>query len=145
MFIGFCGLILHSMLLHVFVKDPLKCFRNFTMSFVINLEVCELIVCFYLSLQSFVKDVPIWFSIFNFLSESAATAAYLTIVAISIDRLLIVAFPMKHRCWITRKVIAIWLSCIWLASLLYGFRRICFDLHRFEKTIEKHLGKKRDT
>ena len=46
LFIYICGVILHLLLLYAFLKDPLKCFKNLGMSFVINLAISDLLVCF---------------------------------------------------------------------------------------------------
>ena len=41
-FIHICGVIL---LLYAFGKDPLKCFKNLNMSFIINLAIADFLVC----------------------------------------------------------------------------------------------------
>ena len=124
--IAFCGVTLHSLLLFAFVKDPLKCFKNFRMLLVINLEVSDFLACFVLSFIPFVKDERVLLLIFYFLGDSSSSVSYLTITSISIDRALMVIFPMKHRVWVTRKVITDWLSGTWLVSLFFAARRFIF-------------------
>ena len=41
----FAGVISHLLLLNAFVKDPLKCFRNFGTYLVANLAVSDFMVC----------------------------------------------------------------------------------------------------
>lgn len=43
--IDICGVVLHVLLFYAFLKDPLKCFKNFKMSFVINLGISDFLVC----------------------------------------------------------------------------------------------------
>ena len=136
--IAFCGVILHSLLLFAFVKDPLKCFKNFRMSFVINLEVSDFLVCFVTSLVPFVNDDRMLFLIFQFLGESSSNVTYLTITSISIDRALMVIFPMKHRVWVTRKVIIVWLSGTWLVSLFFATRRFVFKTEQSYESAVYH-------
>ena len=59
----------------------------------------------------------------EFFARSCRNASLLTIPSISVDRFLMVAYPIKHRQWTNRKVIAIWLSCIWLISSSYALKR----------------------
>jgi hypothetical protein len=137
LFIYICGVILHLLLLYAFLKDPLKCFKNLGMSFVINLAISDLLVCFTLPFQFLNHDVQDLSSTFHLLNRSFANASCLTIASISIDRLFMVVYPLKHRyCMIKGKVIAIWLLCIWLISISYSSKLFIFGFeHNYEELV----------
>ena len=81
-------------------------------------------------------DVQDLSSTFHLLNRSFANASCLTIASISIDRLFMVVYPLKHRYWIKGKVIAIWLSCIWLISISYSSKLFIFGFeHNYEELV----------
>ena len=92
------------------------------MSFIINLAIADFLVCFISPFRFLVENVPDVFPVVEFFARSCRNASLLTIPSISVDRFLMVAYPIKHRQWTNRKVIAIWLSCIWLISSSYALK-----------------------
>jgi hypothetical protein len=58
----------------------------------------------------------VWFGISSIVS----------IASISIDRFLMVAYPIKHRVLITSKIIVRWLAAIWIASCVPPVLRFFF-------------------
>ena len=108
------GLISHVLLFVAFIKDPLKCFRNSATYFVMNLAVSDSFPSLLHSLLV-VYSKPHWIYMY-FLVRWLWFASILSIISISIDRFLIVAYPMKYRVLMKGKVILLWLAAIWTVS-----------------------------
>ena len=131
-----CGIILHSLLLYAFVVDPLKCLKNLKMSFVINLAISDFLFClispFHVCIQMTTKSSSLQFLVILF-----ASVSYLTIPSISVDRFLMVVYPIKHRCWMNGKVYAVWLSIIWFASagISYSTKQMRFGVQQNKKEL----------
>ena len=107
------GVVLNILLLIAFIKDPLKCFRNSGTYLVMNLSVSDCLTCLILALYHtrklgfyFIYCVGLWFT----------TASVLTITCISIDRLIMVAYPIKHHIFIEGKLMVLWITSIWIIS-----------------------------
>ena len=107
------GTISNLLLLVVFIKDPLKFFRNSGTSLVMNLSVSDCLTCLFY-LYFVVHPKP--FMIFRFFLPLLASASFVSIMSISIDRFLMVAYPMKYRTMMKGKIILLWLAAIWLVS-----------------------------
>ena len=117
--IAFFGIISNALLLIAFIKDPLKCFRNSGTYLVINLSVSDLLTSLFdfpAHLHAVVIEL-VW--IFELFGLTFGTVSLLSIASISIDRFLLVAYPLKHRYFFTGKVILLWLSSIWLSSITF--------------------------
>ena len=108
------GVISHVLLLVAFIKNPLKCFRNPATYFVMNLAVSDSFPSLLHSLLV-VYSKPHWIDMY-FLVFWFWFASILSILSISIDRFLIVAYPMKYRILMKGKVILSWLAAIWTVS-----------------------------
>ena len=107
------GTVSNVLLLVAFVKDPLKCFRNSGTYLVMNLSVSDCLACLsYLFLHVHLKTVLI----FQFFVRWLLSVSLVSITSISIDRFLIVAYPIKHRVLINGKVMVLWLAVIWTMS-----------------------------
>ncbi len=124
------GIILHLLLLFAFVKDPLKRFKNVGTIFVINLAICDLMVCLLALLLIFKQDPKGWSSALDFPIPLSTSVSILTVVSISVDRFLLIVHPIKHRYWIKRKIIAIWLSCLWILGLSYPSKQFIFGYNQ---------------
>ena len=129
LFIPLCGVILQLLLLYAFARDPLKCFKNLGMALVINLAIADFPACC-------TKLLYYFFQMFDFTGAKflyevfgriVGQVSFFTILSISIDRFLLVVFPIRHRCWIKKKVLTAWLSLIWLLSVLYSLQRFIFS------------------
>jgi hypothetical protein len=112
------GVASNVLLLVAFIKDPLKCFRNSGTYLVMNLAVSDCLMCL---LGPFVHTMIIprpglLDEIFAFLMVWFGMSSFLSIISISIDRFLMVAYPIKHRVLIEGKVILLLLATIWIAS-----------------------------
>jgi hypothetical protein len=112
-FICLCGVICHVLLLVAFAKDPLKCFRHSATYLVANLAVCDLTVSL---LGPFVLAGVHWS--LNLSWQVALCGSLLTIASITVDRYVIVAFPFKHHILMNGKKILIWITLIWIASIV---------------------------
>ena len=108
------GVISHVLLLVAFIKDPLKCFRNSATYFVMNLAVSDSLPSLLHSLLV-VYSIPHWIYMY-FLVFWLWFASILSIISVSIDRFLIVAYPIKYRILMKGKVILSWLAAIWIVS-----------------------------
>ena len=117
------------LLLVAFIKDPLKCFRNSGTYLVLNLSVSDCLVCLFASFYSLTATEILKASskTIGFLEYWFASVSFLSITSISIDRFLIVGYPIKHRIWMKGKLIILWLAAIWIGSCLVSvLSLICF-------------------
>ena len=113
------GAVSNALLLVAFIKDPLKCFRNSATYLVMNLAVSDSLYCL---------TVPLHFtkitvksnshSIVDFLVDYFAGVSFLSIISISIDRFLMVAYPIKHRIAMKRRTIILWIAAIWITMCI---------------------------
>ena len=108
------GLISHVLLFVAFIKDPLKCFRNSATYFVMNLAASDSLPSLLHSLLV-VYSIPNWIYMY-FLVFWLWFASILSIISVSIDRFLIVVYPMKYRILMKGKVILLWLAAVWIVS-----------------------------
>ena len=135
-FIDVCGVVLHVLLFYAFLKDPLKCFKNLRMSFVINLAISDFLVCLFSLFKVLTINHGALYSVSTFLKRSVFVVSCVTIASISVDRFLLIMYPIKHRYWIKGTTITIWLSCIWLVSVCYGAKRLILEVqHDYEHTV----------
>ena len=130
--ICFIGVVLHSLLLIAFFKDPLKCFKNSGTILVINLAISDLLTCFIAPFYLCVK-VTRWSMVLYLLTYTVANGSIVTLGSISIDRFLLVAYPIKHRYLIRGKVIAIWVACLWFVNILYPTKQVIFGPQKHDQ------------
>ncbi|XP_028392607.1 allatostatin-A receptor-like [Dendronephthya gigantea] len=142
------GVISNMLLLVAFIKDPLKYFRNSSTYLVMNLAVCDCATCllgpvFHISV--FTTDYSSgWRLIYAYVAYWFGMASILSITSISIDRFLMIAYPIKHRILVKGKAMILWLTSIWIVSLcavgadfVFGNRKRSEEviLHSFGATI----------
>ena len=126
--ISVLGVALNVLLLVAFLKDPLKCFRNSGTYLVMNLAVSDCLTCLVAPFFLFCGAViPGWHWIFEFLVMWFGTASFVSIASISIDRFLLVAYPIKHHILMRAKVIILWLAAIWIVSCARPLIRLFYD------------------
>ena len=114
------GAISNFFLIIAFIKDPLKCFRNLGTYFIANLAVSDFLACF---VSLFTCCVPThWLLAFDLALPVTSIVSFLTIASISLDRFLMVAYPLKHRVMMKGKPVNIWLSFIWIAGFIYPMK-----------------------
>ena len=112
------GAILNILLLIVFLKDPLKCFRNSATYLVANLTTSDRATCSFFLLLQLVLHLFGQNTIFNCFMYWLVTTSCVSIASISIDRFLMVAYPIKHRILIKGIFMIVWLAAIWIVSFL---------------------------
>ena len=127
----FFGIISHVLLLAAFIKDPLKCFRNNGTYLIINLAVSDFIVCLYgLWKINFTPTEHL---------ESTGSVCYsvsvITIFSISLDRYIIVNYPLRHRVLMDTKVMAGWIVLIWVLGTMYFLKWLMFGMSAKDKAI----------
>ena len=118
--ISILGVVSNVLLLGAFIKDPLKCFRNSGTYLLINLSVSDCLTCVCYMLASV-------YAIFRFLSNWFLNLSFVSIASISVDRFLIVAYPIKHRISSKRKAMVLWLAAIWLVSCVIPVCKMFFE------------------
>ena len=116
--ISSAGLFLNALLLIAFVKDPLKCFRNSGTYLVISLAVYDFLLCFYASLIHVIVKEIVAIPTLELFASLLGNCSIFSLVSISIDRFLMVAYPLKHRVFITGKVMILWIAAIPLMSFV---------------------------
>ena len=107
------GVVSNGFLLLAIFKDPLKCFRNSATHFVTNLSISDCLTCLF-SLFTANYMTAENRKIILFLIESFAGVSLVSLTSISIDRFLMVAYPIKHRILMKGKVIVLCLAVIWI-------------------------------
>ncbi len=114
--ISVLGVALNVLLLVAFFKDSLKCFTNSGTYLVMNLAVSDCLMCLFAPFFLVWDVIPGWHSIFEFLVRWFGTVSLVSIASISIDRFLLVAYPIKHHIKLKGKVIILWLAAVWIVS-----------------------------
>ena len=133
----YCAICIFSVISQVllivaFVKDPLKCFRNSGTYLVANLAVSDFLTCF---LAPFLCCIPTkWYWSVECAMWNSAVLSMLTITSISIDRFLLVVYPLKHRVLMKGKVIVVWLLFIWCVGCILQIKGSLF-FTRMDSTI----------
>ena len=136
------GVISHVFLIVAFIKDPLKCFKNSGTYLVENLAVSDLLTCL---ISPFSRHpLGTWHSALLFVKHITIGVSILTMAAISIDRFLMTANPVKYRVWVKGKFIIVWLASTWLifsgisseTFIHYSFQNMAWHIrHTFEMTV----------
>ena len=130
--ISMLGIISNMLLLVAFVKDPLKCFRNSATYLVINLSVCDCLSCllgplFHLDVREN-NSLTSWRLIYTFCVFWFAMASLASITSISVDRFLMITYPLKHRILVRGKAMIVWLAIIWIVSSIPGGAELNYDI-----------------
>ncbi len=128
------GVALNVLLLVAFLKDPLKCFRNSGTYLVMNLAVSDCLTCLVAPFFHNWDVIPGWQWIFEFLVMWFGTASFVSIASISIDRFLLIAYPIKHHIKMKGKVIILWLAAIWIMSCTFPLIRLFYDRNGNERS-----------
>ncbi len=131
--ISVLGVALNLLLLLAFLKDPLKCFRNSGTYLVMNLTVSDCLTCLLAPFLLVWDVIPGWYWIFEFFAFWFGTASFVTIASISIDRFLLVAYPIRHRIKMKRKLIIVWLATIWIVSCTFPLIRLFYNRKNNER------------
>ena len=110
------GVASNGLLLVAFFKDPLKCFRNSATHFVTNLSISDCLTCLFALFFDITANYMTGenHKIILFLFASFAIVSLVSLTSISIDRFLMVAYPIKHRILMKGKVIVLCLAVIWI-------------------------------
>ena len=138
-FICILGVISHVLLIIAFVKDPLKCFKNSGTYLVGNLAVSDLLTCLIGPVFQYCTPTEWYWTIQPVLFAPTAVSV-LTISSISLDRFLMVVYPMKHRVFMKGKVIIVWSACIWLISFIYPTKAFLLSTSSDTDQITIHFG-----
>ena len=126
------GVISNVLLLVAFIKDPLKCFRNSGTYLVMNLSLSDCLTCSLLSF-SYIKGInSLSYSIVISLALWCGLGSTLSIISISIDRFLMVVYPIQHRILMNGKVKILWLAVIWTVSCVIPGLRFLYANNREE-------------
>ena len=126
--IGFFGVTSNALLVIALIKDPLKCFKNSGTYFFINLSVSDLLTSLYgfslLHKAIFTSEFKM---VTKFLTLTIGIVSFATMASVSIDRFLLVAYPLKHHQLLTRKVMILWLLVIWISGIALPMSGLFFD------------------
>ena len=114
-------------LLVALIKDPLKCFRNSGTYLVANLSLCDCLTCLFVLLFYVMEEKSPSRSIVTiFLGLWFGYGSFMSIVSISVDRFLMVVYPIKHRIYIKGKSMVFWLVIIWMVSCVLPALRLSY-------------------
>ena len=110
------GAVSNLLLLVVFIKDPLKCFRNSGTYLVMNLAVSDCLLCLLTSFLHIEHRTEYSHPVFQSFMLLFPCVSFVSITSVSLDRFLIVAFPIKHRILLKGKVLVSWIAAIWIVG-----------------------------
>ena len=110
--IGIIGVASNVLLLAAFIKDPLKCFRNSGTYLVMNLSISDSVVGLFSSLSHITRKVSVSYPIIYFIVFWVVLVSFVSITSISIDRFLVISYPIKHRILVKGKVMISWIAAI---------------------------------
>ena len=114
------------LLLVAFIKDPLKCFRNSGTYLMMNLSVADCLTCpFFMFFLS--RPTTDFHAIHQFFMFLFPNISFVSIMSVSIDRFLLVAYPMRHRILMKGKVLILWIAAIWIVSSVIPLSRLFSD------------------
>lgn len=135
--ISLIGIISHLMLLAAYMIDPLKCFKNSGTYLLANLAVSDLLVCLaiFLRMSSLKSIMVLYFLVLFF-----PFGSLLTLISISIERFIIVAYPLKNRILKKKGVKFVWMMCIWLVSFVPVGKQLIFGPETFDDIVNVSLG-----
>ncbi len=115
------GIVANLMLLFAFIKDPLKCFRNSATYLVGNLAFSDF-------LYNVANIAPInqtsEHQVIKLLKYFSFYLSMLTIASIALDRYLMIAYPFKHRIFMSGNKMAVWIAFVWLLSSIHPIVKI---------------------
>ena len=118
----------NTFLIVMIVREWRRSRRHVTAYFILNLALCDLLTAaFHQPMRlldiafddKVVKNAELYCRINGFFSALISGAAFLSIVAISVDRHILVCSPMKARILLTSKRARITLLLIWLCTLAF--------------------------
>ena len=115
------------LLLIAFIKDPLKCFRNTGTYLVMNLSASDCMMGVFSLLFRITPRSNILYPAFTFFIFCLGIVSFVSITSISIDRFLLVTYPIKHRIWFKSKVIVLWIAAIWVVSCVISLYQMFSD------------------
>ena len=112
------GAVSNLLLLVVFINDPLKCFRNSGTYLVMNLAVSDCLLCLLTSFLHIEQRTSTEYPhpVFQSFMILFTCISFVSITSVSLDRFLIVAFPIKHRILMKGKVLVSWIAAIWIVG-----------------------------
>jgi hypothetical protein len=123
------GVVSHVLLIIAFIKDPLKCFRNSGTYLMENLAVSDLMTCIF---APFIYFQGSTYLVLQIIGSVAIIVSIFTIASISLDRFLLVVYPMKHRVLMKGKVILVWSAFIWLVGLVTPLKTLLLSTNGTE-------------
>lgn len=134
-FMCLCGSVAHIMLLIVFIKNPLKCFRNSPTYLLASLAISD-------TVYSSIAPVDLYWHIVERyrLLDVGTTTSFISTFAIAADRYFMVTRPLKHRIHFNRKRTAAWLAFIWSLGLCSPVKRTFFADNMYEEHITNAFG-----
>ena len=131
--VSILGVVSNILLLVAFVKDPLKCFRHSGTYLVMNLSVCDFLMCLFAPFFTSTKARIDRYSIFKILVFCFGSSSLLSMASISVDRFLMVSHPIKHRILIKGKAIAVWIGSIWTVTSAVFVLRLFYNYAKSKK------------
>jgi hypothetical protein len=88
-----------------------------------NLSVFDCLTCLFVPFSHAVI-ITAWHPIFGIGVAYLAFGSFVSILSVSIDRFLMVTYPIKHRILINGKVMVLWLAAIWIVSFFHIVLRL---------------------
>lgn len=111
--------------------------RHRTYAFIVSLAIADLLVALLVMTFAVVNDIlnkwlfgPVFCNIWISSDINCSTASILNLCAISLDRYIHIKDPYKYKTFMTKKMMVIMISTVWILSLTLSFLPIHLQWHR---------------
>ena len=130
------GAVSNVLLLVVFIKDPLKCFRNSGTYLVISLSVSDLLTNVFGSFTHIKPRTGFYLFLLTYWFGSVSLAS---LSSVSIDRFIIVTYPIQYRILVKGKAMVLWLATIWIVTCAIPLCMLFSDSHEASTKSALHI------
>ena len=124
----FVGILCNTMLLYGLLKDPLRCFRNFSSYLIMNNTFSDLLLCLYKFVKYFWRMCTEEL-IVSRLFTAPLYISFLSIFFLALDRCLIVIYPLKYRVLMKGKKAAAIIVFQWMFAFLNIYLKRHLERH----------------
>ena len=124
--ISLVGIVGNIFVIVAHIKDPLKCFKTSSSSFIVNIAVIDLMVTTYSAVAAIVMFgsyeiylLTIQNQVFWLVTNGLINTSFPAYVCLAIERFCSIVFPLWHRVKFTTRRIRCWLGLMWIIHAAY--------------------------
>ena len=149
--ISSCGILLNSLLIVAFLKDPLKVLRTPSGMFILNIASIDFTAsCTFLLAASLRSSVFCYFTkktiwsldgVTDFLSAFFITLPFASYLCLAVERFCSIALPLWHRVHVTTRVCRYWILAVWLFSFIQEGMIMTFQTFLYDNFAKSTLAR----